>query len=110
MTTIPEFPPLALLVSMALRVNHGFALDDERSQQVQLADMRKVYEEVSGHGFYSLDRTEYYRGLVKGSEQAAPVSDPFMAGLPGLGGTNALKPDDDGPHEPPRPPNHFPVA
>ena len=58
-------PPVELLVSMALRVNHGFGLDDARSQEVQLADMRKVYEEVTGHGFYRAERKAYYAGLIR---------------------------------------------
>lgn len=96
---LPKEPSLSLLASMALRVNHGFALDDERSQQVQLADMRKVYEEVAGNGFYNPERTEYYRGLVKGTETAAPFPepDPLMAGAACLGGTDALAPTERGP-------------
>ena len=67
---LPKAPPLSLLVSMALRVNHGFGLDDARSQQVQLSNMGKVYEEMAGHGFYSPDRTAYYMDMVKGYEVA----------------------------------------
>ena len=94
---LPEQPPLSLLVSMALRVNHGFGLDDIRSQQVQLSDMRKVYEEVSGQGFYRRERAELYRGLVKGSDTAAPFPDPdpLMAGAAGLGGIDALAQTED---------------
>jgi hypothetical protein len=60
---LPKEPPLGLLESMATRMRHDFGLDaddtspmssgfTEREREVLLNDMRKIYEEVSGHGFY----------------------------------------------------------
>ena len=60
---LPKEPPPGLLESMATRLRHDFGLDaddtspmasgfTEREREILLNDMRKVYEEVSGHGFY----------------------------------------------------------
>ena len=60
---LPKEPPAGLLWSMAMRLRHDFGLDaDDNSpmacgftpaeREVMLADMRKLYEEVSGHGFF----------------------------------------------------------
>jgi hypothetical protein len=65
---LPKEPPMELLVSMAMRVNHGFGLDDARSQEVQISDMRKVYEEVSGHGFYSEEVKGRYSAMMKATD------------------------------------------
>lgn len=62
---LPKEAPIELLVSMALRMNHGFGLDDARSQEVQISDMRKVYEEVSGHGFYSEKVKGRYTAMLR---------------------------------------------
>lgn len=64
MVVVPREPTPELLVSMALRVNHGFGLDDERSREVQISNMRKVHEEIVGAGFYRDDRKEYYRTML----------------------------------------------
>ena|SRR5437899_4773220 len=61
---VPREPTQELLVSMALRANHGFGLDDERSKEIQISDMRKVHEEVVGAGFYREDRKDYYRAML----------------------------------------------
>ena len=70
---LPKEPPVELLVSMALRVNHGFGLDDERSKEVQLSDMRKVYEEVSGYGFYSDAVKDRYTAMLGVSSDSESV-------------------------------------
>ena len=69
--SLPEEPPLALLMSMAMRVDHaiampsvpGFGPDPQtrRDNALRLlADMRRAYEEVSGHGFYHPERAQMY--------------------------------------------------
>lgn len=57
-------PPVGLLVSMAMRINHGFGGDSPRSQEVQLANMRKCWEEVVGLGFYRPQNDELYKSHI----------------------------------------------
>jgi len=62
---VSDEPDVALLVSMAMRINHGFGVDDQRSQEIQLADMRRCWEEVVGKGFYRPEnRKQYLAALV----------------------------------------------
>lgn len=49
---LPAEPPPGLLNSMALRYRHDFGLLSTEVQDSILRDMRRLYEEVSGHGFY----------------------------------------------------------
>lgn len=60
---LPKDPPPGLLNSMAMRLRHDFGIDaddnspmssgfTEQEREVILNDMRKLYEEVSGHGFF----------------------------------------------------------
>jgi hypothetical protein len=64
---LPKEPPLGLLVSMALRQDHGLGVpgyydsqffggtNPSHKQRMESAvrSMRQLYEEVSGHGFWS---------------------------------------------------------
>lgn len=71
---LPEEPPMALLVSMAIRQDHGLGSqgyydmfgpgEHEKRFKLAIAEMRKIYEEVAGHGFYSVERESYYLSLV----------------------------------------------
>lgn len=60
---LPKEPPPGLLWSMAMRLRHDFGLDadgsnpmtsgcTEREREVILSDMRKLYDEVAGNGFF----------------------------------------------------------
>ena len=62
-TGLPKQPPAGLLWSMAMRLHHDFGIDADdsspmssgftpREREVILNDMRKLYEEISGHGFF----------------------------------------------------------
>ena len=64
MNILPKEPPHGLLWSMAMRMHHDFGIDaDDTSpmasgwthaeREVVLQDMRRLYEEVSGHGFFT---------------------------------------------------------
>ncbi|MDT3468942.1 hypothetical protein [Stenotrophomonas maltophilia] len=60
-------PDPALLVSMAMRINHGFGLMDRMAQNSLLNDMRKVWEEVVGRGYYEPAKSSrYLRELAQG--------------------------------------------
>lgn len=64
---VADQPDPALLASMAMRINHGFGLMDRMAQNSLMNDMRKVWEEVVGRGYYSPDRADrYLRELAKG--------------------------------------------
>lgn len=84
----PAEPSRGLLISMALRLDHGlgvpgyydqplfvsgFGLTHAQRLEQAVADMRKVHEEVSGSGFYSPEREAEYLALgearKKGGEQ-----------------------------------------
>lgn len=62
--TPPEEPDQALLVSMAVCLRHGFGLDTPEQQQSQLREMRKLWGEVMGRGFYSPDNRERYVAML----------------------------------------------
>lgn len=68
-TLLPEKPPHELLVSMAMRLDHSFGLDRHEvlpgyhqgytpeQRAAVLVDMARLYEEVSGRGFYRWGQT-----------------------------------------------------
>jgi hypothetical protein len=76
---LPKEPPLGLLVSMALRQDHGLgvpgyydnmpfaavSVSHARRLQCALDSMRQVYEEVSGHGFWSPENECEYVAMHK---------------------------------------------
>jgi len=62
--TPPEEPDQALLVSMAMLVYHGFGLLTPEQKQCQLREMRKLWEEVMGRGYYSPDNRERYVAML----------------------------------------------
>jgi hypothetical protein len=73
MVAIPKTPTPGILMSMALRVDHGlgcpgyydqFNVSHARRLEVALSDARKQYEEIAGTGFYHIDREEYYLSLI----------------------------------------------
>lgn len=82
---VPVEPPRELLMSMALRLDHGLGCPGYYDQPIfgsgvgvthaqrlesALSDMRKVYEEVTGQGFYSPANAERYSALLaSGKEQ-----------------------------------------
>lgn len=73
-TSANDEPPQGLLVSMAMRLNHGFGGDDATSQKAQLADMRRCWEEVTGRGFYRAELDATYRSHLnpmQGAEKSA---------------------------------------
>ncbi len=59
---LPKEPPEGLLMSMAVRSNHGLGVDGHYDQfgegehkrrlEATIREMRQLYEEVSGHGFF----------------------------------------------------------
>lgn len=51
---VPKTPSLACLNSMAMRNRHDFGLLDDGVRQVIIDDMKKIYEEAIGQGFYKL--------------------------------------------------------
>ncbi|PZT35119.1 hypothetical protein A7X93_00495 [Stenotrophomonas maltophilia] len=62
--TPPEEPDQALLVSMAVCLRHGFAMDTPGQQQSQLREMRKLWDEVMGQGYYSPNNRERYTAML----------------------------------------------
>lgn len=67
----PPNPPQGLLVSMALRYDHAFLIPSSYSQQtivtkrVILTQMRQLYEEVSGNGFWKPENNESYEKMFR---------------------------------------------
>ena len=69
---VSDQPDPALLISMAMRVNHGFGLMDRMAQNSLLNDMRKVWEEVVGRGYYEPAKAaRYLRELAR--DGASPL-------------------------------------
>lgn len=88
---LPQSPPPGLLMSMAIRYDHGLGmrgyydglaglglgngLTHRQRLLSTIGTMRQIYEEVSGHGFYRPEREEgYARALTDGGcgDLAAP--------------------------------------
>lgn len=78
MNKLPKEPSMALLMSMALRYDHGLGCpgyydqsilggNGNHAQQLKatLRIMSQLYEEVSGYGFYSEENEEYYLNLLE---------------------------------------------
>jgi len=71
---LPKEPPPGLLMSMALRYDHGLGCDGyydmfgagehEKRLRGTLATMRQIYEEVSGNGFYRPEREAFYAAML----------------------------------------------
>lgn len=81
-TTISKDPSPGLLMSMALRYDHGLGVpgyydalvgpgEHQRKLQHALTLMRQLYEEVSGNGFYSPEREQQYASLMGASNSTA---------------------------------------
>lgn len=66
--TPPKEPDNALLANMAMCLNHGFGLDTPERQQSQLRDMRKLWDEVMGRGYYSPAGCERYVAAINPPE------------------------------------------
>lgn len=74
---LPKEPSSGLLMSMAIRYDHGLGvpgfydslpiqLGVTHAQRLEsaLGTMRQLYEEVSGYGFYSPEREDQYAKMV----------------------------------------------
>ena len=61
---VQEEPDLALLISMATCINHGFGLLSAPEQNSMLKDMKKVWLETQGLGCYTPERRNYYLGML----------------------------------------------
>lgn len=57
---LPDEPDRALLCSMAVCLNHGFGLLPAPARSRMLGDMRKLYDEVAGRGYFRPDNRERY--------------------------------------------------
>lgn len=55
-----DSPDIALLISMATCLNHGFGLLDLQRQKSMLQDMRKLWDEMAGRGYYSPANRDRY--------------------------------------------------
>lgn len=63
-----EEPDIALLASMATCLRHDFGLLDAEQQRSRLADMRKLWDEVMGRGYYSPRLRGRYLAHLKPSD------------------------------------------
>jgi len=57
---LPDEPDRALLCSMAICLNHGFGLLPAPARRRMLDDMRKLFDEVAGRGYFRPDNRERY--------------------------------------------------
>lgn len=87
---LPQGPPPGLLMSMALRYDHGLACPgyydtlpsypgETHAKRLEyvLRVMRQIYEEVSGYGFYRPEREAEYAAMV--------TANAIVSGLPRKG-------------------------
>lgn len=68
--TLPDEPDRALLCSMAVCLNHGFGLLPAATRSRVLDDMRKLYDEVAGRGYYQPDNRERYLAWLPGEAES----------------------------------------
>ena len=74
---LPKEPPPGLLMSMAIRFDHALGIPGYYDQPLYAAvtshdqrlratigQMRQLYEEVSGHGFYQPESEEKYAAMI----------------------------------------------
>lgn len=75
---LPKDPPLGLLMSMAIRYDHALACPGYYDQpllatsgvthaqrlEITIGSMRQLYEEISGHGYYTPEKEEFYRDAI----------------------------------------------
>ena len=61
---VPIEPDTALLASMATCQNHGFGIMPYEHQQHMLYEMRKLYDEVVGRGWYSPENSGRYEAML----------------------------------------------
>ncbi|MDJ1520538.1 hypothetical protein MF545_00385 [Stenotrophomonas maltophilia] len=62
--TPPDGPDPALLISMAMCLDHGFGLNTFEQQQCALRSMRKLWDEVMGRGYYSEEGRHRYEPML----------------------------------------------
>lgn len=74
---LPNDPPPGLLMSMAIRYDHGLGCpgyydnfprfegdNHQKRLESTLRTMRQIYEEVSGFGFYAPEREAEYAAMM----------------------------------------------
>ena len=86
---MPQEPPPGLLMSMAIRFDHGLGVPgyydqllaagaavDRHATRLEstLRTMRQLYEEVSGYGFYSKAKEAEYAALADSKTHNARLS------------------------------------
>lgn len=62
--SVPAIPSEGRLISMALRYRHDFGLLADNPQQSILSQMKQLYEEAIGAGFYSPEKEEHYKAMI----------------------------------------------
>ncbi|MGG4604341.1 hypothetical protein ACLPHM_06055 [Paenalcaligenes sp. Me131] len=86
-----EKPDQALLISMACCLHHGFGLLSKSQQDSMLNDMRKLWDEVMGRGYYSPSTRDRYIAMlntgVQGSSIFKVLTDRFKVSAELLGTT-----------------------
>lgn len=81
-SALPKDPDVALLASMATCQHHGFGTLPAEAQRRMLVEMRKLYDEVVGQGYYRPEnRQNYIRWVSKeiegGERESAGLADLF---------------------------------
>jgi len=77
---IPEEPSIGLINSMCFRFAHDFGLPKdaigqgftERERDSLRRQMRQVYEEISGRGFYRPEREQEYSNMLAAAKGGKP--------------------------------------
>jgi hypothetical protein len=89
MKTLPNEPTIGLLMSMALRYDHGLGMpgyydqpflkqdgvSHARRLESTISTMRQLYEEASGNGFYSPDKEPSYVNMYDLARATTPTQD-----------------------------------
>lgn len=66
-------PDIALLASMATCLRHDFGLLEADRQKSILADMRKLWDEVAGRGYYSRENRGRYLSTLAAALETPDV-------------------------------------
>lgn len=78
--SVPREPSEGLLMSIALRLDHGLGMpgyydqlgkpgDHKRRLEMTIADARRAYEEITGTGFWSKERDEDYKAMLAAAQK-----------------------------------------
>lgn len=66
---VTRSPSKGLMVSIAMRLHHDFGLLTDRRKELVLSDVRRMFDEISGNGFYRPEKESEYATMWPQGEE-----------------------------------------